>query len=125
MGAGAYRHLQARLRNNAESVAFYGGVEKEGRLIVHRFKELLRHHERLLRKQWQFGMVQVSFVLDPQPPLPPPTCAHSCCPWHARMTSLVSLDSPTSKWCGAKDFWVHSSLFAVHIAAFSLHAFAH
>ncbi|KAL3156583.1 hypothetical protein ABBQ38_000874 [Trebouxia sp. C0009 RCD-2024] len=55
---GAYRHLQARLRNNAESVAFYGGVEKEGRLIVHRFKELLRHHERLLRKQWQFGMVQ-------------------------------------------------------------------
>lgn len=67
VGAGAYRHLQARLRNNAESVAFYGGVEKEGRMIVHRFKELLRHHERLLRKQWQFGMVQVSLMLPPPP----------------------------------------------------------
>jgi len=55
-----YRHLQARLRSNAESVAFYGGIEKEGKIIVARFKELLRHHSRLLTKQWQFGMVQVS-----------------------------------------------------------------
>lgn len=60
MTVGTYRHLQARLRNNAESVAFYGGVEKEGRLIVHKFKDLLRHHERLLKTQWQYGMVQVS-----------------------------------------------------------------
>lgn len=60
VGAGTYRHLQARLRNNAESVAFYGGVEKEGRLIKHKFKDLLRHHARLLTKQWQYGMVQVS-----------------------------------------------------------------
>ena len=58
--AGGYRHLQARLRNNAESVAFYGGVEKEGRIIKHKFKDLLRHHGQLLTKQWQFGMVQVS-----------------------------------------------------------------
>ena len=58
--AGMYRHLQARLRSNAESVAFYGGIEKEGKIIVARFKELLRHHSRLLTKQWQFGMVQVS-----------------------------------------------------------------
>jgi len=57
-----YRHLQARLRSNAESVAFYGGIEKEGKIIVARFKELLRHHSRLLTKQWQFGMVQVSTV---------------------------------------------------------------
>jgi ABC-type uncharacterized transport system fused permease/ATPase subunit len=56
---GMYRHLQARLRSNAESVAFYGGIEKEGKIIVARFKELLRHHSRLLTKQWQFGMVQV------------------------------------------------------------------
>ena len=60
--AGMYRHLQARLRSNAESVAFYGGIEKEGKIIVARFKELLRHHSRLLTKQWQFGMVQVSTV---------------------------------------------------------------
>ena len=63
VSAGTYRHLQARLRNNAESVAFYGGVEKEGRLIVHKFKDLLRHHERLLKTQWQYGMVQVSLRL--------------------------------------------------------------
>lgn len=54
-----YRHLQARLRSNAESVAFYGGIDKEGRIINSRFKELLRHHGRILIKQWQFGMVQV------------------------------------------------------------------
>ena len=57
--AGIYRHLQARLKNNAESVAFYGGIDKEGRIINSRFKELLRHHGRILSKQWQFGMVQV------------------------------------------------------------------
>lgn len=70
LNAGMYRHLQARLRSNAESVAFYGGIEKEGKIIVARFKELLRHHSRLLTKQWQFGMVQVS----PAPLLP---CAPS------------------------------------------------
>ena len=62
--AGLYRHLQARLRSNAESVAFYGGIEKEGKIITHRFKELLRHHSRLLTKQWQFGMVQVSMLIS-------------------------------------------------------------
>ena len=72
--AGTYRHLQARLRNNAESVAFYGGVEKEGRLIVHKFKDLLRHHERLLKTQWQYGMVQVSLGL----------CSLSNCVYHHR-----------------------------------------
>ena len=60
MAAGMYRHLQARLKNNAESVAFYGGIDKEGRIINSRFKELLRHHGRILTKQWQFGMVQVT-----------------------------------------------------------------
>lgn len=63
--AGMYRHLQARLRSNAESIAFYGGIEKEGKIIIHRFKELLRHHSRLLTKQWQFGMVQVSSCCTP------------------------------------------------------------
>ncbi len=32
-GAGTYRQLQARLRANAESVAFYGGIAKEGALL--------------------------------------------------------------------------------------------
>lgn len=60
-----YRHLQARLKNNAESVAFYGGIDKEGRIINSRFKELLRHHGRILTKQWQFGMVQVCLLSIP------------------------------------------------------------
>ena len=65
-----YRHLQARLKNNAESVAFYGGIDKEGRIINSRFKELLRHHGRILTKQWQFGMVQVTLWLH--------TCLETC-----------------------------------------------
>lgn len=74
-----YRHLQARLRSNAESVAFYGGIEKEGKIIVARFKELLRHHSRLLTKQWQFGMVQVSPAsLLPRAPYPRPPAAPLC-----------------------------------------------
>lgn len=81
---GMYRHLQARLRSNAESVAFYGGIEKEGKIVVARFKELLRHHSRLLTKQWQFGMVQVA----PAPLLPcaPSTYLHRLA---APLSSLV------------------------------------
>ncbi|GAB4822712.1 hypothetical protein N2152v2_009758 [Parachlorella kessleri] len=55
---GAYRHLQTRLRANAESVAFYGGIAKEGGLVRGRFREVLRHQAKLLGKQWTFGMVQ-------------------------------------------------------------------
>jgi ABC-type uncharacterized transport system fused permease/ATPase subunit len=56
---GSYRQLQARLRTNAEPVAFYGGIEKEGSLIVSKFKELVRHHVKLLNTQWRFAMWQV------------------------------------------------------------------
>ena len=58
--AGSYRTLHSRLRNNAESVAFYRGVEREGLAVRAGFKDLARHHARLLTTQWRFGMVQVS-----------------------------------------------------------------
>ena len=56
---GSYRNLHVRLRENAEPVAFYGGIEKEGALITSRFQELVRHRLRLLYTQWRFNMVQV------------------------------------------------------------------
>ncbi|EIE25187.1 hypothetical protein COCSUDRAFT_65142 [Coccomyxa subellipsoidea C-169] len=55
---GSYRQLHARLRTNAEPVAFYGGIEKEGNLIVSKFKELVRHQVKLLNTQWRFAMWQ-------------------------------------------------------------------
>ena len=60
MHAGAYRQLHARLRTNAEPVAFYGGVEKEGGLITGKFKQLVKHQLKLLNTQWRFAMWQVS-----------------------------------------------------------------
>ncbi|CAL5222677.1 g5077 [Coccomyxa viridis] len=55
---GTYRQLHARLRTNAEPVAFYGGVEKEGGLIVSNFKQLVKHQLKLLNTQWLFAMWQ-------------------------------------------------------------------
>lgn len=57
--AGSYRQLQARLRTNAESVAFYGGIEKEGTLIRRSFNTLVAHQASLLGTQWRFSMWQV------------------------------------------------------------------
>ena len=69
MRAGTYRQLHARLRTNAEPVAFYGGVEKEGSLIVSKFKDLVKHQLKLLSTQWRFAMWQVRRPLAPVTPL--------------------------------------------------------
>ncbi|KAK9846568.1 hypothetical protein WJX81_006713 [Elliptochloris bilobata] len=55
---GTYRQLQARLRTNAESVAFYGGIEKEGALVRRSFGTLVAHQASLLATQWRFSMWQ-------------------------------------------------------------------
>lgn len=55
---GTYRHLQARLRANAESIAFYAGVDKESIIIRRKFRELVRHGTMLIKQQWGFGIVQ-------------------------------------------------------------------
>ena len=66
---GTYRQLQARLRTNAESVAFYGGIEKEGALIRRSFSTLVAHQASLLATQWHFSMWQV--LLPDALPSPP------------------------------------------------------
>lgn len=58
--AGSYRQLQTRLRANAESVAAYGGIQKDGGLIESSFKKVVRHRAQLLQTQWLFSMWQVS-----------------------------------------------------------------
>jgi ABC-type uncharacterized transport system fused permease/ATPase subunit len=55
---GTYRTLQGRLRANAEAVAFYRGVSKEGELLRSSFRDVVQHQARVLGKQWRFGMVQ-------------------------------------------------------------------
>lgn len=57
--AGEYRNVQQRLANNAESVAFYGGIDREGSVIRSRFAQLVKHQAQLLRTQWRFSMWQV------------------------------------------------------------------
>ena len=60
--AGEYRNLQQRLTNNAEPVAFYGGIDREGSLIRARFRQLVKHQAHLLRTQWRFSMWQVGWL---------------------------------------------------------------
>ncbi|KAL2620730.1 hypothetical protein R1flu_000935 [Riccia fluitans] len=53
---GSFRHMHARLRTHAESIAFFGGGSREQAVIEGRFKELLEHSQRLLKKRWLFGI---------------------------------------------------------------------
>ena len=55
---GSYRHLHARLAANAEPVAFYGGVEREGVLVRGAFSEAARHAAHVIHTQWRFAMLQ-------------------------------------------------------------------
>lgn len=55
---GSYRQLHTRLRANAEPIAFYNGMQKEGILIRTKFEELMAFTQKLLSKQWEFSMVQ-------------------------------------------------------------------
>jgi ABC-type uncharacterized transport system fused permease/ATPase subunit len=55
---GAYRHLHSRLRANAEPIAFYGGIAKEGDVIQTKFGDVVAHTARVLGKQWRYSMVQ-------------------------------------------------------------------
>lgn len=55
---GEYRHLHSRLRTHSESVAFYGGENREASHIRQRFQTLMRHMKHVLFDHWWFGMVQ-------------------------------------------------------------------
>jgi len=55
---GEYRQLHSRLRTHAESVAFYGGENREASYIKQQFKTLVRHLNLVLHDHWWFGMIQ-------------------------------------------------------------------
>ncbi|WVZ67270.1 hypothetical protein U9M48_016375 [Paspalum notatum var. saurae] len=55
---GEYRQLHSRLRTHAESVAFYGGENREASHIKQRFGALVEHLNVVLHENWWFGMIQ-------------------------------------------------------------------
>ncbi|KAJ0960450.1 hypothetical protein J5N97_001732 [Dioscorea zingiberensis] len=55
---GDYRQLHSRLRNHAESVAFYGGENRETFHICQQFNDLVRHMNLVHHNHWWFGMIQ-------------------------------------------------------------------
>ncbi|KAG1331147.1 ABC transporter D family member 1-like [Cocos nucifera] len=55
---GDYRQLLSRLRTHAESVAFYGGENREASHIRQQFKTLIKHLNLVLHDNWWFGMIQ-------------------------------------------------------------------
>eukprot|EP01018_Ginkgo_biloba_P022593 Gb_29022 [translate_table: standard] len=55
---GDYRQLHARLRTHAESIAFYGGQDREASFVQWRFKTLVKHMSVVLHTHWWFGMIQ-------------------------------------------------------------------
>nr|CAD59604.1 peroxisomal membrane protein ABC transporter homologue [Oryza sativa Japonica Group] len=59
---GDYRQLHSRLRTHAESVAFYGGENREAYYIMQRFQALIGHLNRVLHENWWFGMIQDFFL---------------------------------------------------------------
>ncbi|CAN1224690.1 ABC transporter D family member 1 [Linum perenne] len=55
---GEYRQLQSRLRTHAESIAFYGGEQREESHIQEKFRTLVRHMKVVHHEHWWFGMIQ-------------------------------------------------------------------
>ncbi|MCO5604122.1 hypothetical protein L7F22_058282 [Adiantum nelumboides] len=55
---GDYRQIHARLRTHSESIAFYGGQDRESSFVKQRFRTLIKHLSVVLHTQWWFGMIQ-------------------------------------------------------------------
>ncbi|KAL0431949.1 UNVERIFIED_CONTAM: ABC transporter D family member 1 [Sesamum radiatum] len=55
---GEYRQLHSRLRTHAESIALYGGENREQFHIQKKFETLVRHMKRVIHDHWWFGMIQ-------------------------------------------------------------------
>ncbi|KAG0470942.1 hypothetical protein HPP92_015488 [Vanilla planifolia] len=51
---GTFRFMHSRLRTHAESIAFFGGGSREKAMVDSKFKELLDHSMKLLRKKWLY-----------------------------------------------------------------------
>jgi ABC-type uncharacterized transport system fused permease/ATPase subunit len=59
---GEFRHMHARIRLNAESIAFYGGDERERSFIEKSFKRLTDYSATVIRKNFIFGVVNDYFT---------------------------------------------------------------
>jgi len=59
---GQFRHIHARTRINAESIAFYGGDEKERNIIEKYFKDLTDYSAVVIKKNFVFGIVNDYFT---------------------------------------------------------------
>ncbi|KAK3140985.1 hypothetical protein QOZ80_5AG0408580 [Eleusine coracana subsp. coracana] len=59
---GDYRQLHSRLRTHAESVAFYGGENREASHIMQQFEALVGHLNHVRHENWWFGMIQDFFL---------------------------------------------------------------
>ncbi|KAI3462063.1 hypothetical protein Pfo_018726 [Paulownia fortunei] len=55
---GEYRQLHSRLRTHAESIALYGGGNREEFHIQKKFETLVRHMRVVVHDHWWFGMIQ-------------------------------------------------------------------
>ena len=58
---GAFRGSHARLRSHAESVAFFGGGDREAATVGARFSELLKHSASLARARWAHAVADDFF----------------------------------------------------------------
>jgi ATP-binding cassette subfamily D (ALD) protein 3 len=59
---GKFRGIHARTRINAESIAFYGGDEKERSIIENYFEDLVKYSDYVINKNFVFGMVNDYFT---------------------------------------------------------------
>ncbi|GER47623.1 ABC transporter D family member 1 [Striga asiatica] len=55
---GEYRQLHSRLRTHAETIALYGGENREEFHIQKKFRNLVQHMRVVLHDHWWFGMIQ-------------------------------------------------------------------
>lgn len=59
---GNFRNAHSRLRAHAESVAFFGGGWKEGRLVACSFESLAAHLRSLIGLRWAYGAADEFFA---------------------------------------------------------------
>eukprot|EP00043_Microstomoeca_roanoka_P015266 m.152682 g.152682 ORF g.152682 m.152682 type:complete len:1240 (-) comp16218_c0_seq1:132-3851(-) len=63
---GTLRFIQRRLRTHGESIAFFGGNEKEGTIAMKAFSAIVSHTRQTLASQWAYGIVD-NFVVKQLP----------------------------------------------------------
>ncbi|HDL5698695.1 TPA: ABC transporter ATP-binding protein/permease [Mannheimia haemolytica] len=65
---GNYRYALIRVRDNAESIAFYSGEEKEHNNLLHKFDEMINNRWKIVRKMlgldgFNTGITQIAMIL--------------------------------------------------------------